>query len=128
MRSILNDHPTFEKLRQLTLAPEQQSRFFGLIAATIKTAIDARSPGNRPPGKAGLRAEKGYYRLLYLEGTLHEKIDTHANTEPDIPSTIWDAMIDIMRQLKDLPELRAEIMAEIKRALDEIADPTQTAN
>jgi hypothetical protein len=124
----LNDHPTFEKLRQVALTHGQQARLFGLIAATFKIAIDARSPKHRPPGKAGLRAEKGYYRLLYLEGALHEKINSHENSDPDAPSTIWDSMIDIMRQLTDIPELRSEIMTGLERALDEIVGPTQTAN
>jgi hypothetical protein len=127
-RPTLNDHPTFEKLRQLALTPEQHAHLFGLIAATFKTAVDGRSPKNRPPGKAGLRAEKGYYRLLYLEGALHEKINADENKNPDAPSYNWDAMIDIMRQLTDTPELRSEIMAGLERALDEIAGPTQTGN
>ena len=122
----MNDHPTLEKLRQAALTPEQQTRLFGMIAATFKTAIDARSPKNRPPGKAGLRAEKGYYRLLYLEGSLHEKVNTHQPADPDSLAYDWDAMIDIMRQLADIPELRSEILAGVETALDEITDPTQT--
>ena len=124
----MNDHPTFEKLRQVALSPEQQARLFGLIAAIFKIAIDARSPKNRPPGKAGLRAEKGYYRLLYLEGDLHEKVNTRETSNPDAPSYNWDPLIDIMRQLTDIPELRSEILAGVQTALDEIAGPTQTVD
>ena len=120
----MNDHPTLEKLRQVALTPEQQTHLFGMIAATFKTAIDARSPKNRPPGKAGLRAEKGYYRLLYLEGRLHEGVNTHRNTDPDFPAYDCDSMIDIMQQLADIPELRSEILAGVETALDEITDPT----
>lgn len=120
----MNDHPTLEKLRQAALTPEQHARLFGMIAATFKIAIDARSPKNRPPGKAGLRAEKGYYRLLYLEGRLHERVNTHQNTDPDFPAYDCDPMIDIMRQLTDIPELRSEILAGVETALDEITDPT----
>jgi hypothetical protein len=113
----------FEKLRQAALTPEQQARLFGLIAATFKIAIDARSPKNRPPGKAGLRAEKGYYRLLYLEGALHDKVDTRAKANPDSPPYDWDPMMDILQQLRDIPELRSEILAGIEIALDEILIP-----
>jgi hypothetical protein len=127
-RTTLNDQPKFEKLQQLALTHEQQAHLFGLIAATFKIAIDARSPKNRPPGKAGLRAEKGYYRLLYLEGALHEKVNTHEDTNPDVPAYHWDAMIDLMRQLTDMPELRSEMIAGIERALDEMMGPAQTVN
>ena len=124
----MNDHPKFEKLQQLTLTPEQQGHLFGLIAATFKIAIDARSPKNRPPGKAGLRAEKGYYRLLYLEGALHEKVNSHEDTNPDVPAYHWDCMIDLMRQLNDMPELRSEIITGIERALDEMVGKAQTVD
>ena len=124
----MNDHPTLEKLRQAALTPEQHARLFGMIATTFKIAIDARSPKNRPPGKAGLRAEKGYYRLLYLEGRLHEKVNTHQKADPDFPSSDWDPMIDIMRQLTDIPELHSEILAGVETALNEIADLAQTGD
>lgn len=120
LRTTLNDHPIFEKLRRTALPLEQHARLFGLIAATFHNAIDTRSPKNRPPGKAGLRAEKGYYRLLYLEGELHDKVDTHAKANPDSPYYNWGAMMDILQQLRDIPELRSEILAGIEIALDEI--------
>ncbi|WP_319407199.1 hypothetical protein [uncultured Desulfosarcina sp.] len=126
LRTTLNDHPIFEKLQQAALTPEQQTRLFELIAATFKNAIDVRAPKNRPPGKAGLRAEKGYYRLLYLEGNLHDKVNTRDKSNPDAPSYNWDPLIDIMRQLKDIPELRSEILAGVKSALDQITGQTQT--
>jgi hypothetical protein len=119
----LNDHPTFEKLRQARLTHEQQVHLFGMIAATFERAIHERSPKNRPPGKAGLRAEKGYYRLLYLEGVLHEKIATDGKAGPGIPACTWDPVINIVRQLNDIPELRSEIMAGIERSLVEIVGP-----
>ncbi len=124
----MKDHLTFERLQQLVLPPEQQAHLFGLIAATFKTAIDARSPKKRPPGKAGLRAEKGYYRLLYLEGVLHEKVNPHQGTNPDVPAYHWECMNEVMQQLTDIPELRSEIMAGIERALDEMVGPAQTVN
>ncbi len=124
----MNDHNTLEALRQVALTPEQQARLFGMIAATFKTAIDARSPKNRPPGKAGLRAEKGYYRLLYLEGSLHVNVNTDQPADPDALAHNWEPMIDILRQLADIPELRSEILAGVQTALDEIAGPTQTVD
>lgn len=124
----MNDQPKFEKLQQLALTPEQEVHLFGLIAATFKIAIDARSPNNRPPGKAGLRAEKGYYRLLYLEGVLHEKVNPYEDTNPDVPAYRWEFMIDMMRQLTDMPELRSEMIARIERALDKMVSPSQTVD
>jgi hypothetical protein len=124
----VNDQPKFENLQQLGLTHEQQSHLFGLIAAAFEIAIDARSPKNRPPGKAGLRAEKGYYRLLYLEDVLHERVITREDANPDVPAYHWDALIDLVRQLTDMPELRSEMVARIERALDEMVDPAQAVN
>ncbi len=124
----MNDYLMLEEMRQIALTPDQQARFFGMIAATFKTAIDARSPKNRPPGKAGLRAEKGYYRLLYLEGSLHENVNTRQPAEPDALAYNWSPMIDILRQLADIPELHSEILAGVQTAMDEIAGPTQTVD
>jgi len=116
----LNDHTRLEKLRQAALTREQQQLLFGMIDAILKRAIDARSPKKRPPGKAGLRAEKGYYRLLYLEGDFHEKVNTHEKADPKAPPHNWDHMIDMLQQLTDIPELRSEILTGIEFALDEI--------
>lgn len=122
----MNKHPILEKLMQTALSPEQHARLYGMIAATFQSAIESRSPKNRPPGKAGLRAEKGYYRLLYLEESFREAVAPHQLTNPDAPACDWAPMIDIVRQLTDIPELRSEILEGIETALNEIADPTQT--
>jgi hypothetical protein len=124
----VNNHPILEKLMQTALTPEQHTRLFGMIAATFKSAIESRSPKNRPPGKAGLRAEKGYYRLLYLEGSFRETVTPHQHTNPEPPACDWNPMIGIVRQLTDIPELRSEILEGIETALNEVADPTQTVD
>ena len=117
----MNDHTRLEKLQRAELTREQQERLLGRIDAIFNSAIGVRSPKNRPPGKAGLRAEKSYYRLLYLEGDFHEKVNAHANMDPDAPPpNNWEHMIDILRQLTDIPELRSEILAGIESALEEI--------
>ena len=116
----MNNHPSLEKLRQAALTAEQQTRLFGMIATTFKNAIDLRAPKNRPAGKAGLRAEKGYYRLLYLEGDFHTKVNPGENADSDAPTYDWDPMVVLLRQLADLPELQAEILAGIEAALAEV--------
>jgi hypothetical protein len=103
-------------LDQATLSPTQQNRLVSLITAVFERAIDARSPKNRPPGKAGLRAEKGYYRLLYLEGDFREKVNPRGSAFD------WDIIPVILRRLKDIPELQSEIMDGIEAALTEVAD------
>lgn len=102
------------------MTTEQQTRLFGMIATTFKNAIDLRAPKNRPAGKAGLRAEKGYYRLLYLEGDFHTKVNPGENTDSDAPAYDWNPMADLLRQIADLPELQAEILAGIEDALVEV--------
>jgi hypothetical protein len=69
----VNEPNWLEKLRQTTLTGEQQQRLFKKIGIILKDAIEDRSPKKRPGGRAGLKAEKGYYRLLYLEGDFNEK-------------------------------------------------------
>lgn len=120
LRTPLNDHTHLEKLQQTALTHDQQQRLLGMIDTIFKRAIDARSPQNRPPGKAGLKAEKGYYRLLYLEGDFRQKINSHLKADPDVPAIGWEHMSDILRQLTDIPDLRSEILAEIETALEEI--------
>ncbi|BBO69191.1 hypothetical protein DSCA_31210 [Desulfosarcina alkanivorans] len=93
---------------------EQQQQLFEKIGAILKRAIDDRSPQKRPAGKAGLRAEKGYYRLLYLEGDVHEQADREALADG------WEHLNGILRQLTDLPEIRAEILAGVMATVDEI--------
>lgn len=121
LRTTLNDHTCFEKLRRAALTHAQQQRLFSMIEAIFKRAIHARSPKNRPPGKAGLRAEKGYYRLLYLEGELHTKVDYRDQTDRDAPAYDWDHMIVILGRLADIPDLQAEILQRVESALDEMA-------
>lgn len=116
----MNDHTHLEKLRQVALTREQQKRLLGMTQAIFTRAIDARSPKKRPPGKAGLRAEKGYYRLLYLEGNLHQKVNTHENPDPDATTCSWEHLVAVLRQLTDIPELQSEILAGVESALDEI--------
>lgn len=118
----MNDTHLEERLEQATLSPTQQNRLVSLIAAVFKRAIDARSPKNRPPGKAGLRAEKGYYRLLYLEGDFREKVYPHGDRHIESAAYDWDRIPVILRQLKDIPELQSEIRDGIEAALTEVAD------
>ena len=123
----MNNHTPLEKLQQAALTPEQQTRLFGMIANTFKNAIDLRAPKNRPAGKAGLRAEKGYYRLLYLEGDFHTKVSLGEKTDSNVPIYDWDPMAELLRQLVDLPELQAEILAGIEAALAEVISQTPGA-
>lgn len=122
----MNDPLTLGKLPLAALSHTQQRHLFTKIDAIFGSAIYARSPQKRPPGKAGLRAEKGYYRLLYLENDLHEKVDSPARTDPGVPSYDWDHLNVIMRQLADIPELQSEILNRIKSALEEIATQRKT--
>jgi hypothetical protein len=91
------------------------------IQTIFEQAIDARSPKNRPPGKAGLRAEKGYYRLLYLEEIFYKQ--TLSGLSATRAFFSWDQMASILRQLQDIPELQEEIRAGIETALRELPDP-----
>ena len=109
-----------ERLEQAELSPAEQDRLFALIVAVFKQAIDVRSPKNRPPGKAGLRAEKGYYRLLYLENDFQEKVNNQGEPDPGAIAYDWDFIPVILRQLKDIPELRQEIRQGIEDALTEV--------
>lgn len=116
----MNDHPPLERLRHAALTPQQQARLFVMIQTIFEEAIFARSPKKRPPGKAGLKAEKSYYRLLYLEGDFHKRVDCHEKKDPDGPHYNWNSMIDIMRQMGDIPELRMEILDQVESAVDAI--------
>lgn len=120
----MNDYFPLEKLRQAALTDEQQRRLYAMIEAVFNSAIEARSPRQRPPGKAGLKAEKGYYRLLYLEADFQAKVNSHAAADPDPPAYDWSHMTQIIRQLKDIPELQSEILAGIESALNRIASPS----
>jgi hypothetical protein len=99
------------------MTAEQRERLFSRIGQVFKLAIDARTPAKRPPGKAGLRAEKGYYRLLYLEDDFLRKVNRCETAAADDPAFDWRQMNAILGQLADIPELQTEIMAGIESAL-----------
>jgi hypothetical protein len=109
-----------EKLQRAALSDTRHERLAEMVSAVFQRAIDARSPRNRPPGKAGLRAEKGYFRLLYLEGEYQAAVKTRERMDPETPMGPWGFMDAILRQLKDIPDLQAEILAGIDAALDEV--------
>ncbi|BBO90159.1 hypothetical protein [Desulfosarcina ovata] len=115
-----------KKLYQADLNPAQQERLFENMATIFARAIENRAPKNRPPGKAGLKAEKGYYRLLYLEGELLDNVRP-AEGMPPASDYHWDHLESIIGQLKDLPELQAEILAALKSALNAVLHPSPPA-
>jgi len=119
----VNDMQIFEKLAQAKLSSTQQNQLFNLILAVFEQAIDVRSPKRRPPGKAGLRSEKGYYRLLYLEGDFQEKVRDRDDDPAQTPAYDWGVIAVLLKQLKDIPELQSEIMEGIEAALLEITTP-----
>lgn len=116
----MNDRAWLEKLHRNAPTEDRQQQLFERIQAVFKKAIEARSPKRRPPGKAGLKAEKGYYRLLYLEDEFQKKVGADNSGFPDGRHHGWDQMSGIVRQLGDLPDLQSEIMAGIESALDEM--------
>ena len=116
----MHDTPFFDKLRQIPLTGEQERQLVKKIGAVFQMAIDARSPKKRPPGKAGLRAEKGYYRMLYLETAFDEMPVPPEPKSPDTPTALWARLAETVRQLADLPELRSELLAGVESALAEI--------
>jgi hypothetical protein len=111
----VNQSHLLERLAQADLTLSQQRRLLALVTDVLKHAIDIRAPKNRPPGKAGLRAEKGYYRLLYLESDFQEQLNSQA------PANDWEVLSVMLRQLKDIPELQAEISQGIEAALSTVA-------
>lgn len=116
----MDTNPNLEKRWQQAVAIGRQRWLVDRITILFQRAIDDRSPKRRPPGKAGLKAEKGYYRLLYLEGEFQATVDA-VESPPDEGSRLqWAHMHTILRQLADLPEIRSEIMAGIASALDEL--------
>ncbi len=117
----MDENVLMERLNGVALSPQQEERLHALVMAVFAQAIDARSPKNRPPGKAGLRAEKGYYRLLYLEGEFQQTV--RAQDQSREPVYDWDVIPVILRQLKDLPELQTQIMAGIDDALNAVIRP-----
>jgi hypothetical protein len=120
---MLNDYTYLESLWQTAMAGDRK-HMLDMIATIFHNAIDARSPKRRPPGKAGLRAEKGYYRLLYLESILQDQIVHRETTRKTPMPSSWQQMREILDQLKDIPELRLEIIEGIESALRR-ADPAR---
>jgi hypothetical protein len=116
----VTENPFFEKLRRSALTGKQQQQLVKKIGTVFQDAIDARSPKKRPGGKAGLRAEKGYYRMLYLEAAFNEMPVPPEPADPDAPDAPWVRLEEIVRQLADLPELRSELLAGAESALLEI--------
>jgi hypothetical protein len=116
----LNKPLPLQKRWPAHLTAEQQLHLFTRIGRVFKNAIDARAPKQRPPGKAGLRAEKGYYRLLYLEDDYQQKVDRRKTATADESPYDWQHLTEVLRQLTDIPELQSEIIAGIESALDEI--------
>lgn len=96
----------------------RQSQLLAGIQAALEDAIEARTPRNRPPGKAGLRAEKGYYRLLYLEDVFSNQTVNREDADRQTIPFSWEKMEEILNQLKDIPELQEEIRAGIASAMD----------
>lgn len=117
----MNDRYPLQKKWPAAMTAEQRERLFSRIGQVFKNAIDARAPGKRPPGKAGLRAEKSYYRLLYLEDDFRRKAERGEPAAADEPLSEWRYMNDILLQLTDIPDLQSEIMAGVESALDELA-------
>ncbi len=122
----MNSHTRLENIGPAGLTRQQQKRLFAMVDTVFKDAIDARSPKKRPPGKAGLRAEKGYYRLLYLGSEFHQRVNTYDPVDPDGPAYNWIHMVDLLRQLADMPDLRSEILEGVESAWREISGPGTT--
>ena len=114
----MSDTHLLEKLEQADLTLNQQNLLFSLMREVFQQAIDARSPKNRPPGKGGLRAEKGYYRLLYPEGELQQKVKADVADPSKSSCYEWDFLLVMIRMLKDIPELQDEIRQGIEAAIE----------
>lgn len=93
----------------------------GLVAQLLDNAIDARSPRKRPPGKAGLRAEKGYFRLLYLQDQFATATAFNAQPSSTDAVSAWGPLQAMLDQLADIPELQAELADGIEAALESVA-------
>jgi hypothetical protein len=121
----MTDHPLLEILQQADLSDLQRQRLSGIVAEAFKQAIADRTPQNRPPGKAGLRAEKGYYRLLYLEDRLMHTTAAADAAGPPADRVLWEPLSETIGQMKDLPDLQTEILSAVHTALARISDPAQ---
>ena len=123
----MSDISVLETLGRTEMTGDQQQRLFDAIGAIFDRAIDIRSPGKRPAGKAGLRAEKGYYRLLYLESDYRKRVAADSDAG-EAEHYDWQPLIEILGRLKDLPELRQELVTAIESALaDILAHPAPPA-
>jgi len=114
----LNESYTLEEKWQAIMASGLRTSVMKGIEAVFARAIESRAPLTRPPGKAGLKAEKGYYRLLYLEGELSARAFSDGIRNRDARWASWEKMEKILSQLKDLPELQEEIRSGIAAAMD----------
>ncbi len=114
----MNELDTLKQRWQAATANGQLKHLMEQVKAVFEQAVEARAPRNRPPGKAGLIAEKGYYRLLYLEGEFSTQAFTHRGEEPQALPLPWETMAAIIMQMKDIPELQKEISTGIAAALD----------
>ena len=118
----MNESATLEERWQACLAGHSRQQLLEAVGAVFQRAIEARAPRNRPPGKAGLRAEKGYYRMLYLEEEYSARAFSGENRGPKALPLAWEQMAAILRQLEDIPELHEEIEAGIVSALDTVQE------
>ena len=118
----LNDTLSLETLWYKTASLNHRQLLLETIGTVFKDAIKARSPKMRPAGKPGLRAEKAYYRLLYLEGEFEKTFNINRPPPPDSDKTgpPWEQMNAILGQLTDIPELQSEITSAIAKALAHI--------
>ena len=114
----MNAPYTLEKRWQAIWETGRQRQLLEGIQAVLDGAIEARAPQNRPPGKAGLRAEKGYYRLLYLEDVFCTRVFGRNNADRQDGPVAWERMEEILDQMADIPELREEIRTGIASAMD----------
>ena len=60
-----------------------------------------------------MRAEKGYYRLLYLEDEYRQQVAPGAQ-DPESTPYHWDRLTSILNQLRDLPELKTKLTDDIE--------------
>ena len=117
-RTGVNAPQTLEQRWQAIWESGRQPQLLEGIRAVFTGAIEARAPRNRPPGKAGLRAEKGYYRLLYLEDLFSTRAFGSEDADPHARELSWEKIEEILEQLKDIPELQEEIRVGIESAMD----------
>ena len=109
-----------ERRWQQAVALGRQRWLVDRITLLFQRTVDARAPKRRPPGKAGLKAEKEYYRLLYLEDVFQTTVNAVESSVNENSGLQWEHMHTLLRQLADLPELRSEIMAGIVSVLEEL--------